>query len=329
MLIVTPLSWITVYYLPHIKTLLNTLQDIEFPDTTKIRETWKKIQEAVSLTPQIDENPEESQISEESPVFDTTQPKAQEDEQKITPERKIAQSVIKTTEVHEEKPLSSKTLETKNDTWENIAIKEKTYKKNNSQKTKLSNDEQIKLNKKIETIKYTAMASKERWKLEQYEKKLVEWLALDSGNIDFLNMLSTHYFDSRQQIKALTLLKKVVNKEPKNHKAIWQIGKIYTQQWQFETAQLLIEKAIILKNDHPKYYISLVEIWYETWKIQKAIQTMEKLLKLRPTNTDYLLTMATLYEEDQKPTHAWKYFWKVLELDPVNIHAKKWIKRVK
>jgi hypothetical protein len=41
-------------------------------------------------------------------------------------------------------------------------------------KEEINIDEQIKLNKKIETIKYTAMASKERGNSEQYEKKLVE-----------------------------------------------------------------------------------------------------------------------------------------------------------
>ena len=198
-----------------------------------------------------------------------------------------------------------------------------------TQGEQLSEKDQAKKQQKIETIKFAAIASKERGKLDQYEKKLIEWLALDPNNIEFLKLLGTHYFENLQDIKALTLLKKVVNIVPKDHKAVRQIWQIYKKQGQTDTAQLLVEKAIALKDDHPKYYITLVEIHYDNQNIQKAIQVMEKILKLRPANTDYLLTMATLYEEDKKPTLASKYFSKVLEIDPSNTHAKKWLKRVK
>jgi hypothetical protein len=31
-----------------------------------------------------------------------------------------------------------------------------------------------------------------------------------------------------------------------------------------QTAELLVEKAINLKNDNPKYYLTMVEIFYNT-----------------------------------------------------------------
>lgn len=192
----------------------------------------------------------------------------------------------------------------------------------------ISEREKEKLQGKIEKIKYSAIANKERGKKDLYEKKLIEGLALDPENMNFLTLLSGYYFEERQYIKALSLLKKIVNKDKENHKAIRQIGQVYIQQNQPETAQLLIEKAISLKNDHPKYYITLVEIHYENKELIKAIQTMEKVLKLRPTNTDYLLTMATLYEEAKKLSLAHKYYKKVLEIDPGNAHAKKALKRI-
>lgn len=344
LLVVTPLMRLTNRYLPEIKKMIAHIKEIELPNTNTFLEAGKKIQQAASLAPwRNDVSLNNENIENKEHVT-----KVNQEEQK-TP-KILEKEVITENEKHESPniAINKETIteevikDIQRDTWtaseieknEDNLVPESAYTSDisindttNKEIHKELPDEQIKKNKKLETIKYAALASKERGKITQYEKKLVEWLALDPWNITFLSLLSSHYFDSNQEIKALTLLKKVVNKEPTNHKAIWQIGQIYTSQKQFETAQLLIEKAIALKDDHPKYYISLVEIRYETWDIQKAIQTMEKLLKLRPTNTDYLLTMATLFEEDKKPTLATKYYSKVLEIDPSNNHAKKWMKK--
>jgi len=157
-----------------------------------------------------------------------------------------------------------------------------------------------KKHKTLERIKYAALTYKERGKLDQYEKKLVEWLALVPDHDEFLDMLSNHYFQQWNDVKALSLLKRVI----------------------------ALEKAITLKWDNPKYLISLVEIHYENKELKEAITIMEKLSKLRPTNIDYLLTLWTLYEEVREPTNAQKYYMKVLEIEPHNEHAKKSVKRL-
>ncbi len=78
----------------------------------------------------------------------------------------------------------------------------------------------------LESIKYAALSHKERWKLDLFEKKLVEWLAIDPNSNDFLKMLGDHYFESWNLVKAITILKKIINEEWDNHKAIRQIGQI-------------------------------------------------------------------------------------------------------
>ncbi|MDR0649834.1 MAG: tetratricopeptide repeat protein [Candidatus Peribacteria bacterium] len=90
-----------------------------------------------------------------------------------------------------------------------------------------------------------------------------------------------------------------------------------------QTAELLVEKAIHLKPDSPKYNLSLVEIYYNTNRINDAIACMEKIIKLRPANTNYLLTLAELYEEINDTTNAKKYYFNILEFEPSNEKAKK------
>lgn len=86
---------------------------------------------------------------------------------------------------------------------------------------------------------------------------------------------------------------------------------------------MLVDKAVNLKPDSPKYNLSLVEIYYNTGRIMEAISCMEKVIKLRPTNTNYLFTLAMLYEEIGDIANAKKNYYTILEFEPSNDKAKK------
>lgn len=191
-----------------------------------------------------------------------------------------------------------------------------------------SQERRMKDQKKITEIRTSILSFKERWKKEEYEKKLIEWLAMDPDNKEFQNRLSEYYFENQQYVKALSLLKKIVNDTPEHHKAIRQIWQIYIHQWDLDTARILIEKAISVKDDNPKYYITLVDILYAKDDLPEAIKAMEKVLKLRPKNVKYLLSIATLHEEIAEPSKALHYYGKIIELDPINDLAKQWIQRL-
>lgn len=189
---------------------------------------------------------------------------------------------------------------------------------------KISTPERLqdKQDKLLEKLKYEGLVQKERGNIEGYEKKLIEGLALDPENIDFLKMLSELYFNMSNHKKALSLLKKVLDKNPEDHKAIRQIGEIYLDKGQFDTAELLIEKAINLAPNNHKYYVSMVEVKYNLWHKEESINLMEKVIKLRPTNISYLQALAKLYEETWDHQNAKKYYFKILELEPTNDDAK-------
>lgn len=182
--------------------------------------------------------------------------------------------------------------------------------------------------KLLEKIKYEALLSKEKWKIDEFEKKLVEWLAIDPENLEFHQMLADLYFTLGNYKKALTLLKKVIEIEPQDHKAIWQIGEIYLSKWEFETAELLIEKAIDMKPSNPKYHISMVEVYYNTDRKDQAIVALEKVVKLRPANVPYLLALADLYFEMNDMENAQRYYFRVLEYEPSNVKAKAKLQKI-
>jgi len=182
--------------------------------------------------------------------------------------------------------------------------------------------------KLLEKIRYEALMCKEKGKIEEFEKKLVEWLAIDPENLEFNQMLADLYFTLGNYTKSLTLLKKVIDMEPQDHKAIWQVGEIYLSKGEFETAELLVEKAIDLKPSNPKYYISMVEIYYNTERKDVAVETLEKVVKLRPANVPYLNALADLYLELGDQESAQRYYFRVLEHEPSNARAKVKLQKI-
>jgi len=178
----------------------------------------------------------------------------------------------------------------------------------------------------IEKIVYQALVLRKEGKLDDYEKKVIEWLAIDPEDRDLNKLLADFYFNLWNYKKALSLLKKIVEIDPTDHKAIWQIWEMYLISGDFETAELLVDKAISLNQSNPKYYISMVEILYNTERRAEAVDVMEKVVKLRPTNTVYLLTLADLCFENQDFDTAKKNYFRVLEYEPTNEKAKSKLK---
>lgn len=203
---------------------------------------------------------------------------------------------------------------------ENPELDSETKEENTEPKNSAEDKEKNK--KKLETILIEANILKNSGKFEQYEKKLIEGLAIDDESLEILKPLSELYFTLGNYKKALSLLKKVSEKDPNDHKAIWQIWEIYFMAGYNQTAELLVEKAINLKNDNPKYYLTMVEIFYNTDRSWEALAYMEKIVKLRPTNPKYLLATAELYEQVGDLDNAKKYYFNVLEYEQNNEKAK-------
>ncbi len=186
----------------------------------------------------------------------------------------------------------------------------------------------IKKRKLLEKIIYDALGFRKDGKLDEYEKKIIEWLAIDPQDKDLNKLLADLYFTMSNYKKALPILKKIVEIDPKDHKAIRQIGEVYLTAGDFDVAEMLIQKAIAINPTNPKYYISMVELLYNTDRKHDAIVEMDKVIKLRPTNSAYMLTLADLYQEINDFDNAKKYYFRVLEYEPSNEKAKKKLKEL-
>ena len=324
-LIFLPLSYAILRIVQKTKKVWQKTKDLiqESYNNQQIKKELKEKKESI-INPKI-ENPDADEDFQE--VIETAIAEAEEEkgEQEGFPtwEKKSDKSDEKPTQKKEEKQASeNKSAEIPwTETPQPNSLKSSEWILWNSTKI----DEKTK--KQLDRILVEANFLKNEGKFEEYEKKIIEGLALDPSNLELTKMLADLYFTLGSHKKALSLLKKIVERDPEDHKSLRQIGEIYFINGDNETAELLVEKAIHLKPDSPKYNLSLVEIYYNTERVNDAIACMEKIIKLRPANTNYLLTLAELYEEIKDVANAKKYYFSILEYEPSNDKAKKKLKQ--
>lgn len=300
-IVAIPIVYFILWLLKHTKKIWSKTKEFiqEKQHKQQIRKELKDKKESI-INPKIDNEHTDEDFQE---VIETAI--AEVNEQQETTEISTKKSEPTPEKIEEEKTSS---LE------ENKNIPEK---KEIDEKTK----------KQIEKIIVEANFLKNEGKFEDYEKKIIEGLALEPSNLELTKMLADLYFTLWSHKKALSLLKKIIERDPEDHKSLRQIGEIYFINGDNQTAELLVEKAINLKPDSPKYNLSLVEIYYNTERVNDAIACMEKIIKLRPANTNYLLTLAELYEEIQDIASAKKHYFSILEYEPSNERAKKKLKQ--
>ena len=68
--------------------------------------------------------------------------------------------------------------------------------------------------KKLETLLLEAQHLKRNGKIEEYEQKLIEGLSIDSEALEVLKPLSELYFTLGNYKKAISLLKKITERDP-------------------------------------------------------------------------------------------------------------------
>lgn len=327
-----PLGYIWYFFFKIIKRIVSNIneniqQKAHLKELTKSKLNEQKTQKTKNSLMDIINN-------QDYTIKNKTAP----DKQKITEkENKKIEDIKKESKSGEaeNKENINKSEKEKNNSEENIVNDEKDKKEETKKEEKIVNKIDKKTKNltpndisKLSSIKYECISYKERWKLELYEKKIIEWLSIDPNNIDFLRMLSDLYLWTGKQKKSLTLLKKILDIKVDDHATMWKIWQIYLDDNDFKTAKILIDKAIKIKNTDPKYYISMTDIMYNMDNIEQAIENIQKAIQLRPKNTNYLIALATLYEEKLDIENAKKYYFKVIEMDPINDIAKKRLKNL-
>jgi len=186
----------------------------------------------------------------------------------------------------------------------------------------------LKNKSKINNLFLKAEVAKQKWKIEDFEKILIEILSIDENNIKALDMLSNLYINLWKDKKAFSLLKRLIQLDMENDSAIWNLSKLYLELWEIDTARILIEKALSLNSHNHRYYVTYADILYNKWELEKAIDAIKNVLEIKPKNVIYLDALASLYEEIWDDAQAKAYWLQVLDLEPDYEKAKEKLKEI-
>ncbi len=129
---------------------------------------------------------------------------------------------------------------------------------------------------------------------------------------------ATSAFITENYKKAEKLYVKVLEQNPHDHAAMYQLARIYLYQEQDTQALNYALKAHKEEKKNPWYLQLLSEIYQKERNYDEAAKTVEKLVKTAPKDPDYRWQLANLYLFAERYHKALKEFHKMEEILGVN-----------
>jgi tetratricopeptide (TPR) repeat protein len=92
--------------------------------------------------------------------------------------------------------------------------------------------------------------------------------------------------------KAAELFNQVLQSDPENDAALYQLAQLKIQKNNYADALGLMEKAVTVKPDNEWYWLSLVDCYEKTNNIAKLDSSLDQLIRINPAKTDYYFDKA-------------------------------------
>ena len=197
-LLMVVIAWIIKWFLSKSDWLTNKIS-LFWNDKIKSFQVRKKLKEDKETI--INPNTEDTKTDEEfQKVIETAVAEKTEEEDKEKVEEKEEKKESKKEEKSENKS-EGKTEPSVFDETPSL----------DTPSEKVLDDKEKKL---IDRIVIEATTLKNWWKYDEYEKRIIEWLAVDPSNLELTKMLADYYFTIWSYKKALPLLKKIIERVP-------------------------------------------------------------------------------------------------------------------
>lgn len=143
-------------------------------------------------------------------------------------------------------------------------------------------------------------------------------VACDSGNVEKESNKEIALDSITNPIKFITdkLSKDSLNGELFNERA-----KLYVQNKQINNALQDVHKALELKPNEAKFYITLSDIYLLMGQMQKSIKSLKKAAELDQNDPEPLLKIAEIYLINKEYPLCFDYIEKALAIDDINPQA--------
>ncbi len=123
----------------------------------------------------------------------------------------------------------------------------------------------------------------------------------------------------RKPAEGIGILKKILQKHPKNFSAITKIGVFYNEIGNHEEALIWIDKALALKTDHLETFIYKGIFLSDIKNFEESLKIFGKVLKIQPNNIIALINKGVALSRMERYQEALEFYDKALSIDPENI----------
>jgi tetratricopeptide (TPR) repeat protein len=173
-------------------------------------------------------------------------------------------------------------------------------------------------NPQEESIKYKlAQAYREA---EQFGKAENLYKNLAESNPDearvYYNTIMQMYDKAQMPEKAIAAAKDIVELDPNNADAEYNLGYMYVKEQRFAEAVDVFKRAIELRPDFEHAYMNLGYCYSQLGQFSNAISAFQELVKLIPDNDNAWFNIAVNYMQQKKWSSAVEPLRKVIELRP-------------
>jgi tetratricopeptide (TPR) repeat protein len=111
--------------------------------------------------------------------------------------------------------------------------------------------------------------------------------------------------------KAIMLYNSVLEKDPGNDAACYELAQLYFDRNDVTTALQLAEKAVTLDDSNLWYKNLLIQLYKHSDKPQEALNLLQTMLKSSPDNMDYQYEIAEIYMNSNKFKEAIETYNKI------------------
>lgn len=178
--------------------------------------------------------------------------------------------------------------------------------------------EALKSNPQDLTVNYKlAQSYQKAGQLEKAEELyiMLAQLSPEEAKIYF-NTIIRMYDDAKMPDKAVAAAQKMIELDPNNYEAYYNLGAMYVKMKKFTDAAATFQKSIELRPDFDIAYANLGYSYSQLKKYSDAINAFKKMVEIVPDNSDGWFNLGINYMQLKKWADAVEPLKKAIELRP-------------